>query len=109
MIVERHGFAPTAPMPSDLETCRWCAGEKRAFLPGMPLDICNAGCDPNDLASVVGHCSECRRQYLTGKKGAAVMCHGCEQKELAVVTAGHQDSGEYYAFKKVGRGGYRQS
>lgn len=105
----RHAWATTAPVPEQPDRCQWCGGRKRAIASGYPLDICDAGCAPNNEAPYVGHCQECGRQFCTGRKlTASPLCYECEQREIARVTQGSDQRERRYAFKRVGRGGWRE-
>lgn len=71
--------APLPPIPTDPKVCRWCHGRKRAFIEGGQLEICNAGCAPNDQAPYLGHCQECGRDFETGRRLLdAPLCDECD-------------------------------
>lgn len=102
-------FAQQPPMPADPTRCRWCEGRKRAVMPGLPLDTCDAGCCANDRAPYRCFCEECRLEFFTGRSWMPTLCFECEKKEIHALTAGATPGPGYYHFAKVGRGGHRNS
>lgn len=101
-------WAPMAPMPGDPAVCRWCGGRLRALVDGEPADYCQNGCAKNSDHPYLGHCSECGRNFETGRPlMQASLCSACEPRLVAEQPNEGRTRHRTYHYSEYGRGSYR--
>src|SRR3990167_4092942 len=73
----RSRVVPLPPMPADPSTtCRWCVGKVRD-------GRCLSGCRSAALAPYGDVCTDCGREFSTGKAMHAYVCWQCERRAAA--------------------------
>lgn len=82
----RHDHAQTAPKSADPAVCRWCGRRLKALIAGEPPTFCQAGCASNDIEPYLRQCTECHREFRTGKRHTDV-CYECEPKQRAEIAS----------------------
>src|SRR5687768_6420636 len=104
-------WAPLPPIPADPLRCRWCGGRRRAILSATDnapeVIICPSGCADNDQHPYSHDCTDCHRQFTSGRK-LEDQCFECNAKDQAAHVESHKSVGRSYDYRKFGRGRLRE-